>query len=67
MFQTLIVDLGINFYSKRNLLKTTMKYLHFKSFSKDFMEVTVASVAPFLLMAGNVNLHVHRCPPSEIC
>lgn len=55
MFQTFIVNLGIDSYSKRNSLKTTIKYLHFKSVSKDFMDGTVVTVAPFLLMVGNVN------------
>lgn len=59
MFQILhvhlIVNLGLNYHSKRNSLKTTMKNLHFKSVSKDFMDGTVVIVAPFLLMVGHVN------------
>lgn len=55
MFQSFIVNLEIDSYSKRNSLKTTIKNLHFKSVSKDFMDGTVVIVAPFLLMVGNVN------------
>lgn len=44
-----------NFYAENNLLKTTTKYLHFKSASKDFMDGTVVTVAPFLLMVRTVN------------
>lgn len=49
------MNLGCNSYSKRNSLKTTIKHLRFKSVSKDFMDGTVVTVAPFLLMVGNVN------------
>lgn len=59
MFQILhvhvIVNLGLNYHSKRNSLKTIMKNLHFKSVSKDFMDGTVVTVVPFLLMVGHVN------------
>lgn len=54
-YYIVIVNLGINSYSKGNSLKTIMKYVHFKNVSKDFMEWTVVIVAPFLLMVGNVN------------